>query len=275
MSSESFTLALESLSADGSAAQPGRRSTRENVDEATVRACLAAFAAIPAVDLVGVDARMRLRWMQRQVAVYRSGADLFFTPLPEASHTPVRCTPDGVLAYLAGREVAPAPESITAEPSAPGSSAPEPGVPEPERQRVGFRRGWSLPIGAKIAILAVTASIGAGLVYQEVSRPAPLGYEWIDDSKQLDEIRGRLDGHYGNPAATESLSFTISGGTLSMYYTGEAGGPRELVRSSSFRLAKRAGYVVALITGNGEVLELQPDGRLLHGERYYDRTPRP
>lgn len=257
-----YTLTFESLSPDCFTVRPGQRGTRDNLDSATVRACLEAFAAIPSVNLVDVDAKLRLRSGLRQVVVGRSGNAFYFTPMPEASNTPVPSTADGVMAYMEGIDpVAPAP--APAEPA----DEPQTGHDRPARQGL-FR----LSLGAQVAVLAVTLSVATSLAYQVAITPPPAGYTLLTNDSRGKELHRQLDGEYGDAKIAESVSFRIAGGKISIFYTPAPEMARELVRSNSFRLAERGGSIVALLVANGDILELQPDGSLLYADQTYRKV---
>lgn len=258
MSSGTFTLTHESLSADCTSPQPDFRGTRDGLDESAVRACLEAFAAIPAVELTEVDAKIQLRHHQRQVAVYHSGNALYFTPIPEASHTPTPGTPDEVLAYLTGTPAVTAEDpAVTAD----GATESKP-----------TRRGLGLSFGAQIAVLAVLVSILAGLYHYQLGDSTPADYVPLKEAAQIKALHQQYDGDYGDPSAADGLSFKVSGNNLQIFSTGPAGTPRTLVRSESFRYALRAGDRISLIGNNGDILEFNPDGSLLFGETSYPRN---
>ncbi len=252
---DKFTLNYESLSADCAEPHAQERGTREELDETSVRECLVAFATIPAVDLADLDATIRLRHHQKQVAVSRSGDELYLTPIPEASHTPEKSTPDGIIAYLTGREM------ITMD--APAAAAPEP-IVQTSKSRL------QLPLGVQIALLIILMSVVTGLGYHTLNKSAPTGYAFMEDSTQLSNLGPKIDGRYGYPERADMLIFEITNNTVRFFTANQPGQQPTLLKEENFRYALR-GDVVALIGTRGDILEINPDGTLLFGELSYPR----
>ncbi|MCF7689745.1 MAG: hypothetical protein K9M98_03180 [Cephaloticoccus sp.] len=258
MPSAKFTLSYESLSVDCGQLQPYNRGTREDLDETSLLECLQAFAAIPSLDLADHDATIRVRHEQKQVAISRSGDDLYLTPIPEASHTPEKSTPDGIIAYLTGREVITKASRVEVE-------------LEPVLQTRKSR--LQLPFGVQIVLMVFLLSIVTALGYHTINKPAPTGYAFAKNSDQTQDFSKKIDGRYGYPDRSDSLSFEIANKTVRFYAVTQPGATPTLVKEENFRYALR-GDVVALIGNNGDILEINPDGTLLFGEFSYPRIDR-
>ena len=253
MSDGKFSLVSKSLSDNCAEVLPQHQGAQNDLDAATVKACLDAFAAIPAVDLVGVEAKIRLRCHQQQVVVSRSGDALYFTPIPESSHTAESSTPEGIMAYLTGVDpIQPEPESI----------------PATVRRKRNFSLGLSL--GGQIAVLAIALTILAGMFHQSITVSPPRGYVLIEDSSRINTLQEQFDGTYGSPDAR--MSFQISHGRVSFYAMPRDGSPRQLLKEESFHYALRGDHTVALLGAKGDILEFNPDGTLLFGAKSYPRT---
>ncbi|MCF7689748.1 MAG: hypothetical protein K9M98_03165 [Cephaloticoccus sp.] len=255
MSDEKFSLVFKSLSDDCSQVQPQHQGTQDGLDAAKVRTCLDAFAAIPAVDLVGVDAKIRLRCNQQHVAVSRSGDALYFTLMPENSHAPEKSTPDGIMAYLTGAD----PIQLEPEPES---------LPTPVRRKRKLSLGLSL--GSQIAVLAITLTILAGMFHKTITVSPPHGYVLIEDSSRINMLQQQFDGTYGSPKAR--MSIQISHGRVSFFAVSRDGAPPQFLKEESFRYALRGGHTVALLGAKGDILEFNPDGSLLFGAQSYPRT---
>ena len=256
---QKFTLSYESLSSDCAQVRPQERGTREDLDEASARECLEAFVAIPAVDLVDLDATIRMRLQQKQVAVSRSGDNLYFTLIPEASHTPEPGTPESIIDYLADREAS-------------TEATPFEVAPEPECRPVKSR--WQLPLGVQIALMIILGSLALGLGYHTLNKPAPKGYEFIANLTLTENLSRKIDGRYGFTDRADTLIFEIAGNTVTFFAVTKPDTSPLQVKKENFRFALRDG-VVALIGANGDILEINPEGTLLFGETSYPRIVEP
>jgi len=241
MSSGKFTLAYIFLNEDCSEVRPQSQGVRENLDEATVRDCLEAFAAIPATNLTEVNAKIRVRYDQQHLMISRSGKFLYSTPIPELSNTPERSTPDGILTDLTGTELMEAPD--------PTENAPAQELRKP-------RLSLGLPIGVQIAVLAISLTILAGMFYQSITVSPPTGYVLIEDSSRINTLQEQFDGTYGSPDTR--MNFQISHGRVSFFGEPAKGEPQQLLKEESFRYALRGGHTVALLGAKGDILEFQP-----------------
>lgn len=250
-------LSYESLNADCSAPRPGKRGSRDDLDLAGLQACLEAFVAIPSVDLVDAEARVRIRYQHFHIAVSRSSGTLYYTLMPEAANTPVATDPAGVIAFLTGTDV---PESAPA----PIEAAEEFAAPP--------RHGFHLPVGAQISLLVVLLAVLAGLSYHAFVPAPPTGYAFIADGDQLKALAAQYDGDYGG-GTEDGLSFRITGSKAQIFFQGETGAAPEMVREFSARYARRDGRM-ALIGPHSTVIEFNPDGTLLYGAQSYPRIAR-
>jgi len=253
MADEKFSLVYKSLSADCAEVLPQHQGSLDDLDAPQVRACLDAFAAIPAVELAGVEAKIRLRCNQQHVVVSRSGDALYFTPMPENSHTAELSTPEVIMAYLTEAD--------------PIQMEPEP-MPTLGRQKRKFSLGLSL--GSQIAVLAISLTILAGMFHHSTTVSPPRGYRLIEDSARINTLQQQSDGTYGSPDAR--MSIHISHGRVSFYTVPRDGTPRQLLKEESFRYALRGNHTVALLGAKGDILEFNPDGSLLFGAQSYLRT---
>jgi len=260
MSAEQFILKYEDLAEDCASIQPEARGTRKDLDEATVLSCLQAFAAIPAVELVGAEARLRLQHHERNIVVHRSGSTLYFTPIPELSHTPAVSTPEEIIIYLTGRVTGPEV----------GEPLPDVSTSEVVGQSAPKRAWFELPLGAQVALLAVLLSIASGLAYTHTSNPAPSGYNLITDTSRLDVLPQQYNGVYGGGDAQDALRIEISGTNAKIVGAPTPGAPVETLAEFSFRYGLRSGRV-ALLGSKGHILEFNPDGSLLFGDTSYTR----
>lgn len=256
MPSGPFTLIHEDVTADCASPQSGERGTRDELDLETVRGCLEAFAAIPAVDLVDLSPKIRLRLQSRQVAVGRSGSSLYFSPIPATSHTAEHSTPEGILAYLT--EV-----PLTAE------------TPDETDSGTGKRTkkfSLGLSLGAQIGVLAVLLSVIAGLFVHETTRaPSRPGYVLITDPTRIAELQRLHDGRYGDSRSPNTLSFELSNGQISYFISEKPDAPLQTADVEKIEYALKEGALV-LLGSHGNVLSFNAAGQLVYGSLSYPRT---
>lgn len=254
-----LTLATVNLSVDGAHVTPDRNKANVPVTEADALAALQAFARLPAMELVDVDAKIYLSGPRAKVAVQNVGGTLFVTLVPEMVNTAVESTPEEIIARLTERD----PDVVTAKDTAAVKAAAT--ITEAVRQS----GGWSSRLRSMwtVAALAVVAAI---VGYVSFAPDMPEGVEFIRDSGRISSLHNEFNGRYGAPPAT---ILVLDSGRLTGMETTAKGGPEAPLFEKSYRFGRRADQMV-LVLDNGALLEPQPDGSLKFMDSIYPRQGR-
>ncbi len=253
-----ITLSTLQLSADGTRALPGENERRPV--EVTVPAALAAlqaFAGLPAVELVDVDAKMYLEGPRGKVAVQNVGGKLFVALVPESVNTATHRTPAETMELIVAGEARAGSAAATAEAAEEAAL-----IADAARSSGGWRKalssGWTLAL-----LLIVAAIVG----YVSFAPEIPEGVEIIRDPGRIASLNTEFSGRYGAPAAT---ILVLADGKL----TGKQAGPTSVNEETLFEMGFRFGLrgtEVVLVVDNGALLEPQPDHSLRYLDSVYPR----
>ena len=255
-----LTLSTVNLSVDGARITPDDGKTNVPVTEADALAVLHAFARVPAMELVNVEAKIYLAGAGGKVAVQNVGGKLFVTLVPEATNTAAERTPEEIIIALTARD--PAMVSSVAAAAAVKDAAL---LTEAARQSDGWRS--RLRSGWTVAALAAVAAIFA---YVNFASDTPAGVDLIRDPARISSLHAEFGGRYGEPPAT---ILVLDHGRLTGQGAAAKGGAGTPLFEKSYRYGLRGDQVV-LVVDNGALLEPQPDGSLKFMDSTYPRQGR-
>jgi hypothetical protein len=253
-----LTIAAKQLSADGATVRRGEDDFASDLSGAAAGAVLRAFAAVPTMELVEVDAKIYLTGPQAKVAVQNVGGRLFATIVPEAVNTATERTPEQIVAIVTtGKAGAAKAETSEAE-----------AVREEEALAAVKRdaRGWRGALRSPWTLVALVL-IGLGWGYANYVPATPAGVEVIRDPAKIATLHRKLNGRYGVPAATVLV---LNSGKLTGVKMGPASATEVTVFELSYRFGLRGEQPVMLVS-NGALLEQQPGGALKFLESVYPR----
>lgn len=246
-------LSTRDLSDDARAVVPEAAPPPRPVAEEEALNALRAFAAVPAVDLAGVEARVFLTGPAAQVSVRNNQGKLFASLVPETTNPAVECPPEQVLAWVTQRPV-----------TADAAMAEQPALGARPMRRW---RAWSNSPGILAALLAIAAAVG----YLNFADEKAEGVDFISDQARISSLQARLAGRYAAEQAPGQTVLTVEGGMLRGATLAEGGGEDPLF-ASGFRLGQRAADgALVLVLSNGAVLEAAADGSLRFGDAIYPR----
>lgn len=248
------------VSADGARVTPGSETPDREIAPARALALLRSFAALPAIELVDVEARIYLTGPQEKVAVQNAQGKLFVAAVPEAVNAAMERTPEEIIALLTAND----PSAV-----APLQHVNAPEGPAIERARHPTRRRtWR----SSPAVLVVLALLTAGLAHLNFGPKAPQGITFISDAAKAAEFHRKLNGSYGRHGAT---LFRLAGGKLTGHPSTPDGtvGTQPLLEQR-YRLGQRLDQIV-LVLDNGAILEVRPDENLQFLQSVYPRLPSP
>lgn len=254
-----LTIASKHLSADGTTVHRGEDDAASNLTTDAARAALWAFARLPAMELVDVDAKIYLTGPQVKVAVQNVGGRLFATPVPEAINTPAERTPEQIVAIVTTGKALPDIEETSGKAEEADGEANAAAKRGAGGWRAVRRSPWTL------AVLAVTTLV---MAYATFMPATPAGVDVIHDPAKTASLHGKLNGRYGLPTGT---MLVLNGGKMTGVRAGKAAGNEEKIFELSYRFGLRGEQVVMLVS-NGALLEQQADGGLKFLESVYPRA---
>lgn len=253
-----LAIAAKQISADGATVRRGEDDFAGDLSEAAAGAALRAFAAVPALDLVEVEAKIYLSGPGAKVAVQNVGGRLFATLVPETVNTAMERSPEEIVEIVttgeAGDERMGSKEAETAR--------EEEALAAVKRDGRGWRGAMRSPW-----TLAVLLMIGLAWGYANYVPATPAGVEVVRDPAKIAALHGKLNGRYGVPAATVLV---LNNGKLSGVKMGPASAAEETIFELSYRFGLRGEQAVMLVS-NGALLEQQPGGALKFLESVYPR----
>lgn len=243
-----LTLSTRHLSADGARVTPDGNVPGVEVTPTAALAALKAFAHVPGIELVDVDAKIILAGPRGKFGVQNINGKLFATKMLGGVNTAVEQTPEGVIQLL-----------VEADPNAASTIAAAAAAEEaeliaavesmPAGPRAWMNSGW---------LIGVAAVAAAAVAYFTFTSDTPEGVAIIHDSARIASLHADYDGRYGDPAATVMV---LNHGVLTGQQPGAVAGTEEKIFEMHYRFGLRDGQVV-LIVDNGALLEPQPDKSL-------------
>jgi hypothetical protein len=254
-----LSLSTKHLSADGGTVRLGEEHFAVDVTAFEARAALTAFAAVPAMALVDVDAKIYLTGPEAKVAVQNVGGRLFVTLVPEAVNTATERTPEQTVAMV-----------TRGDPGAAADAVGTDGAHDAEREsEISARakrdaRGWRGVLRSKWTLVALVA-IAVAIGFWNFAPKAPEGVDMIRDPAKTAALHATLNGRYGVPAAT---MLVLENGRLTGVKPGPAGAADEKVFALSYRFGQR-GEQTVIVASNGALVERQGDGSLKFLESVY------
>jgi hypothetical protein len=247
------------LSADGTTVHRGEDQEANNLTVDAARAALRAFARLPAMELVDVEAKIYLTGPHAKLAVQNVGGRLFATLVPEAINTPTEQTPEQILAVVTNGEAAP--ETTVS----PGND--EVAAREANAATKRGSRGWRAASRSPWTLVAVALATLV-MAYVTFVPTTPAGVEVIHDPAKTDALHGKLNGRYGVPSGT---MLVLREGKITGVRKSNAVGAEEKVFELNYRFGLRGRQIVMLVS-NGSLLEQQADGGLKFLETVYPRA---
>ena len=252
-----LTLSTRSLSADGARVTPGDGVANTEMTEAAVLATLQAFARVPAVELVDVEAKIYLSGPRGKFAVQNIRGKLFAARVPEAVNTATEFSPEQIIMLLTEAD----PTSVAAVAAKTAAEEAEL-IAEVEKIPTGPRALinsiWT------IGCLAIALGV---LAYVSFAPETPEGVEISRDPARIVRLHSELNGRYGNPAATVLL---LTDGHLTGGSASPDGQVKEVAIDFGYRYGQRGDDVVVVVD-NGALLEVQPDHSLNFLDSAYPR----
>ncbi len=248
----SLTLTALNLSIDGSRVAPEQGKASAQVAPDAALAALQAFERLPAMDLVGVEARLYLAGPQGKVAVQNEGGRLFAALVPETVNTMTESSPENIIALVWSG--APAGPPIAADSTATAAPAESPAPPIGWRQRLASP--WTVALLAIVALIMAVASFAPD---------TPEGVEMIRDGARISALHARFNGRYGAPNST---TLVLASGNLRGVGADATRGAENPLFEKTYGYGLRGGHEV-LVVDNGALLEPQEDGSLKFLESTY------
>ncbi len=250
---DNLQIATQELSLDGKTVEPQGGQARTPVSEEAALAALQAFAAIPAIDLVSVEARIFLIGPGVHISVRNNGGKLYASLLPESTNHPTESSPEHALAWAA-RHAGDA-----------GAATVE--VADPSLLRVGRKRFWQS--GWMLAALLPIAAIVA---YLNFASADSTDLKFVYDPVRLATLQDLVKGEYAFQNGAERILLKIDGSTLGLTIAGANGSDAALL-TSACRLGHRTtnGKMVVVLS-NGAVFDVDESGTLHFGDETYART---
>lgn len=239
----------------------GEEQVATDVTAFEARAALTAFAAVPAMELVDVDAKIYLTGPEAKVAVQNVGGRLFVTLVPEAVNTATERTPEQAVAMV-----------TRGNPGAAAATRGEDGAREVERENEMLAaakrdaRGWRGVLRSK-RTLGVLVVVAAAIGLWNFGPKSPEGVDLIRDPGKISALHAKLNGRYGVPAAT---TLVLESGRLTGLKPGATDAVEEKVFTLNYRFGQR-GEQTVIVASNGALLERQGDGSLKFLESVYPR----
>lgn len=249
-----FTLSTRHLSLDGTRVVAGEHGQPVELDASAASAVLAAFARLPALDLLEAEARLYLAGPAGKVAVQSVGGRLLAVLVPEAANVAMECTPAQVLALVTTGTHDAADEGAGTGVTADADLLIDAG---------GRGSFWQRTLNSPW-VLAGLAAVAGAVAYYAFAPKTPAGVTVIRDATRIAALHGELNGRYGVPGATV---LELANGRL----TGRAGGAGAPVL---FELDYRFGLrdtTVVVLTANEAELKVQTDGSLVFLSSSYPR----
>lgn len=261
-STDTFTFSTQNVSADGARVTPDETVSGVAVTELKALAVLRAFAAVPSVDLVDVDARIYLAGTRGKWAVQNVSGRLFAAKVPESANSASEHSPEEIIELLTGT-------GIGSE--ARGGYAQSETVAGDMAAATRYARssGWRGALNSWWA-LATLAAITAAVFYFVFAPEKPAGVEFIGDAAKLSRLHAELNGQYGLGQTAGQTVLVLDSGKLTGYSTLHDGVRGPVLFTSSYRLGERDGQVV-LVTDKEAVLERRPDHSLAFLNSVYPR----
>ncbi len=257
-----LSLVTKNLSPDGSTVRVSEENPGADVTEAEARAALSAFAAVPTMALVDVDAKIYLTGPEGKVAVQNVGGRLFVTLVPEAVNTAAERTPEQAVAMVTRSDRG----AAAAGPSgADGMSEAERAnerLAAAKRDARGWRGVWR-STWTLVALVVVAAAIG----FWNFGTKSAEGVKFIRDPAKISELHAKLNGRYGVPGAT---ALVLENGRLTGLKAGPTGVGAEQAFTLNYRFGQR-GEQTVIVASNGALLERQSDGSLKFLASVYPR----
>ncbi len=251
-----LTLATLNLSANGARVTPGDDTVATEVTQAAALDALKAFAGVPAVEFVEVDARIYLTGPRGKFAVQNIRGRLFVTRMPESTNTPVERTPEEIITLLSAAET-------TAASTVAAAAAEEKAEIEAAAEEISQGPPeWAKFIWV-IAVLAV--AVGLWAFYSSSQSKAPKGVQIIGDVTRYGSLHAEYDGRYGEPAATVLV---LDQGHLTSEKANAGAGGKAL--DFTYVYGERDGKIV-LVLDNGTLIEPQPDKSIMFRGAEYRR----
>lgn len=256
-----LSLSTKHLSADGGTVRLGEEHVAADVTAFEARAALTAFAAVPAMELVDVDAKIYLTGPEAKVAVQNVGGRLFVTLVPEAVNTAAERTPEQAVAMV-----------TRGDPGRMANSGGADGAREAERENEMLAaakrdaRGWRGVLRSTrtlVGLVVVAVAIG----FWNFGPKSPEGVDLMRDPAKISGLHAKLNGRYGVPAAT---TLVLENGRLTGLKPGPTGAAQEQVFALNYRFGQR-GEQIVIVVSNGALLERQSDGSLKFLESVYPR----
>lgn len=254
-----LSLASKHLSADGGSVRVGEEHVAMNVTAFEARAALTAFAAVPAMDLVDVDAKIYLTGPAAKVAVQNVGGRLFVTLVPEAVNTAAERTPEQAVAIVTRGESGGAATANEADLARDAERQNE--MLAAAKRDAGGWRGVLRSPRTLVALVIVAVAIG----FWSFGPKSPEGVDLMCDPAKISALHGKLNGRYGVPAGT---TLVLDNGRLTGLKPGATGAAPQQAFVLSYRFGQR-GEQTVIVVSNGALLERQSDGSLRFLESVY------
>ncbi len=256
-----ITLSTYHLSADGVSASADENAPKRDVTPETALAALRAFAAMPALQLVGIDAKLYLSSPEEKIAVQNTRGKLLVAVMPELFNTWQECTPEAALARLVGADAPLAGAQLPGQAAKPWS----PGQRRPVRLRRLLGSGW---------VLGSLAVIALAVAWLSFSPDTPDGVTLIRDSAKISQLHVQFNGRYGAEEQPGQMMLELGNGKYRSLQAGPAGAAASVLIEADYQFGLRDGHVV-LVLANGAILEPQPDGGLKFLNSVYPRLTAP
>ncbi|MCF3652149.1 hypothetical protein [Synoicihabitans lomoniglobus] len=245
------------------------------ISEDVARERLLALAAIPGVDLLDGDPRVRMTRGKHKLIVRNNGRTLVAVQIPEVQNPALRRSPEEIIEILFEIEKKPIMRVVEDESSKPPpapavvetaaeSEAPPPPVTAESEGRALLRSPWMLVFLLGIAGALLWPDFGTK------ERPADL--EWITDHQRIVELDARFAGRYANTSAANANVYEIKNQRLIIYRVEGDGRIGDAVENVSYRFGENEAGIV-LVASNDVVVRRNEVGALVIKSDTYSRIP--
>jgi len=246
-----LTYSSRGLNEDCTKVVPGATTADHPVESADLRGRLRNFAAIPAVEFVGQDARISLTGKGQEFVASNEGGQLFLVQAPAAKNSAVPRSPDEIVQLL-DDEFSPA-------------------SPEVEEEVVITTGKARDKFGSPKLLMGLVA-VWAVIAFFVLAPEGPEGVTLVDDSAREANFAQQVEGRYGDAGPEGEGVFVVQDGRLRVFLTSADGVDVEPSLDEAFAFGHRDGELV-LVVENGAILSRDETGALTFEDEVYPRLP--
>jgi hypothetical protein len=249
MTASSLFISSTGLAEDCARVEEGAQQSSRPVESKELLKHLQAFAAIPSLDLLDVEAFITVHaGAAGEFVIRNEGGVLFLVEVPTMENSPLQRSPEEIVQFLDATFSPSEEEEIEI-------------VVEPPK----VRRFADSPV--LLALLLVTWGVVAYLILRD---PGPEGVDIVKDPGRIQTYFEQMEGRYGTDQADGDALYLVEADSFKVFEISEEGVSQEPVADLRYEFGQRAGRIV-LVLETGVVLDRNAQGDLVFGDELYPR----